>query len=70
MWYRKNVGIKERSARIIAGLLMMLWGLVGMHASLLGLLVAGSGLIMILTGSIGYCPACAVAGRKPLVDNE
>lgn len=66
MFYRKNVGSKERLARLIAGILMVLCGLFGLQASLLGLLVAGVGVVTLLTGAFGYCPACAASGRKPI----
>ncbi len=32
----------------------------------LGLLLAGAGVFTALTGLVGFCPACALAGRKPL----
>ena len=64
MFYRKNVSGKERMLRLVAGCLMILCGLVGLKASLLGLLIAGAGAMMILTGMFGYCPACAMVGRK------
>ena len=64
MFYRKNVGGKERIARLLGGGLMILCGLVGLHATALGLLLAGAGVVTLLTGTVGYCPACAMAGRK------
>ena len=64
MIFRKNVGSKERMARVAAGGLMMLCGFVGLHATPLGLGVAGVGAISLITGLIRYCPACALAGRK------
>ena len=66
MWYRKNVGSRERIGRLVAGGLMIAGGLLGLNASLWGMLVAATGVFTILTGAVGYCPACAVAGRKPL----
>jgi len=66
MWFRKNVSGKERWARVIAGALLMGCGLVGLHASMLGLLVACVGAVSVLTALVGYCPACATAGRKPV----
>ena len=66
MWYRKNVGGLERTARLIGGGLMLLCGVVALHASPLGLLLSGAGVVTLVTGVFGYCPACAVAGREPL----
>ena len=66
MFYKKNVSSKERFARLIGGLLMIACGLVGLKASPLGLLVACVGVVTLVTGAVGYCPACAVGGRKPI----
>src|SRR5262245_3790995 len=66
MWYRKNVGGWERAARLIGGGLMLICGVVALHASPLGLLLSGAGVVTLATGVFGYCPACAVAGREPL----
>lgn len=65
MFDRKNVGGKERIARVIGGCLMVLCGLVGLHATPLGLAIAGVGVVSLVTGVIRYCPACAMAGRTP-----
>jgi Protein of unknown function (DUF2892) len=66
MWYRKNVGGWERTARLIGGGLMVICGVVALHASPLGLLVSGAGVVTLVTGVFGYCPACAIGGREPL----
>ena len=63
MWYSKNVGGWERAARLIGGGLMLICGVVALHASPLGLLLSGAGVVTLVTGVFGYCPACAVAGR-------
>ena len=66
MWFRKNVAGPERWARVIAGALLIGCGFVGLHASMLGLLLACAGVVSVLTAVVGYCPACALAGRKPI----
>ncbi len=66
MWYRKNVGGWERTARLIGGGLMLICGVVALHASPLGLLLSGVGIVTLVTGVFGYCPACAIARREPL----
>jgi hypothetical protein len=66
MWHRKNVGGWERAARLIGGGLMLICGVVALHASPLGLLLSGAGVVTLVTGAFGYCPACAVAGREPV----
>jgi len=64
--FNRNVGKKERIARVIGGMLMLLCGLIGLHATLLGLVVAGVGAISLITGIIRYCPACAMSGRTSI----
>ena len=68
MWYRKNVGSRERLARLVAGALMVLCGLLWLQAAPLGLVIAGAGVVTVLTGLVGYCPACALVGRKAADD--
>ncbi len=68
MWHRKNVGGKERWSRLLAGALMAFCGVIGLKMSVLGILLDGVGAFTALTGLVGYCPACAVAGRKLPVD--
>jgi hypothetical protein len=65
MLIRKNVSRRERIVRIAAGILMMLCGLLGLHATPLGMFVAAVGLVSIVTGLVRYCPACALAGKQP-----
>lgn len=64
MLYRKNVGAKERWGRLLAGGLMVTCALLGLGVTPLGLLMAGAGVVTALTGVVGYCPACAMVGRK------
>jgi hypothetical protein len=59
--FKRNVGSKERVARMIFGALLICTGVVAMHASVLGIAVAAVGGFSLITG---IC-ACAVAGRQP-----
>lgn len=65
MVYRKNVGSKESVARVLGGLLIVACSLTQIGTTPLGLVLAASGMVAVLTGLLGYCPACALAGRKP-----
>jgi hypothetical protein len=64
MWYRKNLYAWEQMLRVIVG------GGAAVAAFLLGfgfvttLIIVGSGVGLALTGVFGYCPACALVGRK------
>jgi hypothetical protein len=64
--FDRNVGKRERIARIVGGALMMACGLVGLSATPLGVVIAGTGVVSVVTGMIRYCPACAMAGRKAI----
>jgi len=43
---------------------MMAGGLVGLSGTPIGYLFACSGLVTALTGFFGFCPMCAMVGRK------
>ena len=64
MFYRKNMRGWEQIVRLLAGAAMVACGLIGLAGNPVGYFVAAVGVITALTGVIGYCPACAVAGRR------
>ena len=64
MVYRKNLPGWERALRVLAGSLMIACGLFGLKGMPVGYVIACAGVITLMTGFVGYCPACAVAGRK------
>jgi len=64
MFYAKNVPGWERAVRVIAGLSMIAGGLLYFQGSMLGYGIAATGVIALLTGFVGFCPMCALVGRK------
>ncbi|SEI95764.1 Protein of unknown function [Variovorax sp. OK605] len=67
MLYVKNVPGWERALRIamgLAGLVFaaMNWGAAG---STLAVAAGLAGAMLALTGLVGFCPMCAMVGRKP-----
>jgi hypothetical protein len=64
MLYQKNLPTWERALRVAAAVAMIAYGLVGLQGLALGWLVAASGVFVGLTGFVGFCPACAMVGRK------
>jgi len=64
MFYKKNVPAVERVLRILAGAMMIAAGLLLLPGQILGYMVAAMGVMAALTGFIGYCPVCTIAGRK------
>ena len=66
MLYRKNVRPLERAARLLGGALIVACALTQVGFTPLGWALAASGAVTALTGLIGFCPACAMAGRRPV----
>ena len=64
MFYRKNLPGWERATRIIAGAAMVACGLLGLQGMPIGYLIAGTGAVAIMTGFVGFCPMCAMVGRR------
>ncbi|MBX9650682.1 MAG: DUF2892 domain-containing protein [Xanthobacteraceae bacterium] len=64
MFYRKNLPGWERAMRGIGGAMMIGYGLAGMPGTMAGYLIAGTGAVAIATGFLGFCPMCAMVGRK------
>jgi len=70
MFYRKNLPGWERVMRSVGGVVMIAYGLFGMpglpgmSGAMAGYLIAGTGVVAILTGFFGFCPMCAMIGRK------
>ena len=65
MFYRKNLFAWEQMLRLIAGAAMIAGGLIYLPGWP-GYLVAAAGVASAATGVFGYCPACAMIGRKPI----
>jgi hypothetical protein len=64
MFYSKNVSTPERILRVLAGLAMVACGLIGLAGVPLGLFLALAGGVTVLTGFVGFCPMCAMVGRR------
>ncbi len=64
MIYSKNVPVWERFLRGGVGAALIAFGLLGLKGGWIGGLAALSGLGLMLTGWVGFCPMCALAGRK------
>jgi hypothetical protein len=58
-----NVPSAERMLRLLIGLALAAWAWFAQPPYHL-LLLAG-GCCLALTGLVGFCPACALAGRRP-----
>jgi len=63
MFYVKNVPTWERVLRVIVGLAVVAWGVLVL-GGLWGTVVALSAAGIVMSGLFGFCPACAMVGRK------
>jgi hypothetical protein len=64
MFYRKNLPGWERAMRVVAGLVLIAWGWLAFAATPLGYAIVAGGVTAIVTGFFGFCPMCAMVGRK------
>jgi hypothetical protein len=64
MLYPKNVPNVERLIRIAGGIVLSAIALFGGVSPLIAAVLIVSAIVMIVTGFIGWCPACAMVGRK------
>lgn len=64
MFYVKNVPNWERALRLLMGLLAL--GFAAMNWGTSGLAVGAGvvGAMLAMTGLVGFCPMCAMVGRK------
>ncbi len=63
MFYQKNLPLWERAIRVCLALLLVGLGYRVAPGPLSAWLAYGSALTLALTGFIGFCPMCALAGR-------
>jgi len=64
MFYRKNLYTWEQLLRVAVGLAVIVYGLIAMPGSLVGYGLTAVGVVFALTGVFGFCPMCAMAGRR------
>jgi hypothetical protein len=64
MWIVKNLPGWERALRVGAGIAMAAGGLLVWPGQVAGVGLAACGAVAALTGFVGFCPMCALAGRK------
>lgn len=62
--YIKNVPDWERWVRVLMGIVLLGAALAIFGYGWLGFGTGVFGFIVMMTGIVGFCPACALAGRK------
>lgn len=64
MFFKKNLPMWERVARFVVAIGMVAYGLISFQGLPMGYMIAGAGIFTALTAFVGFCPACAMVGRK------
>ncbi|MEO6608675.1 MAG: DUF2892 domain-containing protein [Aestuariivirga sp.] len=64
MFYRKNIYTWEQGLRIATGLALIIIPAATMQGGMLSYNLMAAGLGLGLTGIFGFCPICALAGRR------
>lgn len=64
MFYLKNVPGKERIVRILTGMAAFVFAAMNWGVSNFAVGAGIIGAMLAMTGLMGFCPVCAMAGRK------
>jgi hypothetical protein len=64
MFYVKNVPTLERIVRVVAGLAALWFAVMHWGTSNLAVGAGVAGAMLALSGLVGFCPMCAMVGRK------
>jgi hypothetical protein len=64
MLYVKNLRTWESVARILIGGALVTFGLLAIKSLVLGRVMVVVGSVGLVTGLFGFCPMCAMIGRK------
>ena len=64
MFYIKNVPNWERALRLVMGLIGLGYAAMNWNGSSLAIALGLIGAVLAITGLIGFCPMCAMVGRK------
>ncbi|MBN8757901.1 MULTISPECIES: YgaP family membrane protein [Variovorax] len=65
MFYVKNVPGWERALRIVMGLASLAFAFMNWGTASVAVAAGLMGAVLALTGLFGFCPMCAMVGRKP-----
>ena len=65
----KNVGETDKVIRLIAGIALVAFGLIGIGATGTGLFLSLIGVVLIVTGAINFCPLFKALGHSSVETN-
>ena len=64
----KNMGRLDRSLRVILGIALLAYGLLGSATGLIAGLASVAGAVFVLTSAISFCPLYRIIGLKTCQD--
>lgn len=64
MFYIKNVPAWERALRLLMGIGLLAAAIAYFGSTTAGWTAGAAGAMAMMTGFVGFCPACALVGRK------
>lgn len=64
MFYVKNVPTWERILRVVMGVMALAFAAANWRGSGLAMAAGVMGAVLSMTGLVGFCPMCAMVGRK------
>ena len=64
MFYVKNVPTWERILRVVMGVMALVFAAANWGGSGLAMAAGVMGAVLSMTGLVGFCPMCAMVGRK------
>lgn len=64
MFYVKNLPVWERILRVVTGIVFLVFAYMNWGVSNFGVGAGVAGAILSMTGLMGFCPMCAMVGRK------
>lgn len=63
MRFSRNVGSIDKTIRLIAGVVLVVWGITGLGpSSTFGMIATAVGAILIATGTLNFCPLFKILG--------
>jgi hypothetical protein len=70
IYFKRNLPGWERAIRLVSGLLLVAIAVLLSTSPPLMWVGVAAGLSLAGTGFVGFCPMCAMVGRKPVADNQ